>query len=97
VSPIIAPDVVLNAGNPLPVGWVVSPNRPTLIIETNGRACSLSILGGSVEARQGDGFGQVFGAETALTPSATLALGASARWRISYDGSSGEASPLVFS
>jgi hypothetical protein len=92
----VAPDIQINANDRPPTGFVISPSRPSVIIEVNGRPTSVAILSGSVEAVQVDGNGQVSGAESALTPFTPLALGSSARWRLTFDGSADAASPLVF-
>jgi hypothetical protein len=95
----LAPDLQLNAGDrPPPANaYTLSPSRPTLVIETNGRATSLSISSGSVEAQPIDGLGALTGAPSQIVVGTPLALGASARWRLIYDsGLDGSSSPLVF-
>jgi hypothetical protein len=96
---ILAPDLVLNSGDQPPPAnaFTLSPFRPSLVIETNGRPTSLSISSGSVEAQPIDPSGTLTGAASQLVAGTPLALGASARWRLLYDGSLGGASaPLAF-
>jgi hypothetical protein len=96
---ILAPDVVLNAGDQPPPAniFTLGPARPTLVIETNGRATSVSISSGSVEAQPIDGLGALTGAPSQVVVGTPLALGASARWRLVYDaGLNGASAPLAF-
>jgi hypothetical protein len=93
---IVAPDLLIPTAGALPVGYTVAPGRP-LIVETNGRGCTLAVLNGSAEARPVDGYGAVTGSETPITPGAPMTLAAAGRWRITYDGDGGQSSPLFFS
>lgn len=96
---ILAPDVVLNAGDaaPSPNLYTLSPMRPTVIVSTNGRATSVTISSGSVEAQPIDAVGALTGAPSQLVVGTPFALGASGRWRLLWDGGvDGSSAPLVF-
>jgi hypothetical protein len=96
---ILAADVQLNATDrvPPPNAYTLSPMRPTCVVETNGRASSVTISSGSVEAQPVDATGTLTGAPAQLVPGTPLALGASSRWRLVWDGGlDGSSSPLVF-
>jgi hypothetical protein len=95
----LAADLQLNASDrPPPANsFTLSPSRPSLVVEVNGRATSVAISSGSVEAQQVDAQGTLISAPVQVVVGTPLALGASARWRLLWDGSSdGSSAPLVF-
>ena len=71
---IVAPDLLIPTAGALPVGYTGAPGR--LIVETNGRGCTLAVLNGSAEARPVDRYGAVTGSETPITPGAPMTLAA---------------------
>lgn len=95
---ILAADVQLNASALPPTGFTLSPLRPSLVVEVNGRPSTVTISSGSVEAQPIDGVGALTGAPAQLIAGTAFDLGASGRWRLAWDGGlDGASAPLVFS
>ena len=96
---ILAPDLVLNAADraPPPNVYTLSPARPSLVVEVNGRPTTLNISSGTLEAQPIDGAGTLTGASTQVTSGSPLVLGSAGRWRLLWDGGlDGSSAPLVF-
>jgi hypothetical protein len=94
---IAAPDVLIDSGGRLPSGaFTLGASRPALVLETNGRAVTVSTLTGSVECQRIDAYGDVSGPVSTLAPGSPLAVGAGERWRLQFVGDAGDGSTLAF-